>query len=250
MRRHVFVAHLLGEAVALAPRAAVALDQRRKRTRTFGGVDPRQQRLVAVAEILDFLHVEILGLCIHGVISVWPIFAQSVGRNNCRGRMSPRHRDIGKHCFWGSKCVAFRPTNNALRKRHAVDEVLPAVPRSPDGCRPTLRHAIAGAAGLADPHRQIHRAVRSGRRCRHRRASVRGKAAEDLGPAGRDREPPGRRQHRGDPGIPVGQRRSHLPVRAGRQLCRSSVRLQQAVVRPEGPQSDRARLQHHSRQSR
>ena len=70
------------------------------------------------------------------------------------------------------------------------DEALPVFPCSLDGCRPALRHAVA-SAGLADADGQVHRAVRPGRRRRHRRAAVRGTAAENLGPAGGDREPAG-----------------------------------------------------------
>ena len=64
--RHVFVAQRFGQAVALAPGAAVAFDQSRKRPLPARLIHPRQQRLVAVAEIFDILDVEIGGFRFQG----------------------------------------------------------------------------------------------------------------------------------------------------------------------------------------
>ena len=62
--RHGLVAQPLGQAVALAPGAAVALDQRRERPLAFRLEHAREQRLVAVAEVLDVLDVEVMRLCV------------------------------------------------------------------------------------------------------------------------------------------------------------------------------------------
>ena len=62
VRGHVFVAQLLGGAVAHAPGAAVAFDHGRERPRAARLVDARQQRLVAVAQVFDIVDVELGGL--------------------------------------------------------------------------------------------------------------------------------------------------------------------------------------------
>ena len=94
----------LREAIALAPRAAVALDQRRERTWTLRRVDARQQRLVAVAEILDFLNVEVLGFGIHGAILRFLEF-RAIRRQEQQPEAhdSAIRRDIGERCFWRFK---------------------------------------------------------------------------------------------------------------------------------------------------
>ena len=71
------------------------------------------------------------------------------------------------------------------------------------------------------------------------------KLAAEMGPAGGGREQARRRQHRRDPRVPRRQRRSRAAVRAGRQLHRASVRLQQAELQSGRPDPDRACLQHH-----
>ena len=73
------------------------------------------------------------------------------------------------------------------------------------------------------------------------------KLTPEVGPAGGDREPARRRQHRRDQGVPVRQRRSRAAVRAVRQFHRASVHLQQAVLQSGRPDPDRARL--HTRSS-
>jgi hypothetical protein len=55
------VAQALGGAVAQAPGATVALDQRRKRSLPARLEHAREQRLVAVAQVLDIVHVEFMG---------------------------------------------------------------------------------------------------------------------------------------------------------------------------------------------
>ena len=60
VRRHGLVAELFGEPVLRAPAAAVALDQRRKRPLPARLVHARQQRLVAMAEVLHVVHVDVL----------------------------------------------------------------------------------------------------------------------------------------------------------------------------------------------
>ena len=52
------VAQLLGHAVALAPGTAVALDHGRERAGAARLVEAGEQRLVAVAQVLDFVDVE------------------------------------------------------------------------------------------------------------------------------------------------------------------------------------------------
>src|SRR5215510_9275468 len=63
---HGFMAQALGGAVAQTPGTAVAFDQRRKRPLPARPEYAREQRLVAVAEILDVLHVEFMGLDVEG----------------------------------------------------------------------------------------------------------------------------------------------------------------------------------------
>jgi len=59
---HGLVAQPLGGAVALAPGAAVAFDQRREWALPARPEHPRKQRLVPVAEIFEVFHVEIARL--------------------------------------------------------------------------------------------------------------------------------------------------------------------------------------------
>ena len=94
------VADLVGVAVGEAPGAAMQIDQRRKRPLAARLVDLRQQRLVAVAEILDVLHVELVGPGVngfrvhdgHSLRSWWAgrIFAQMAARNNPCGTIRPQ----------------------------------------------------------------------------------------------------------------------------------------------------------------
>src|SRR5499433_1484708 len=58
---HGFMAHALGGAVAQTPSAAVAFDQRRKRPLPARSEYAREQRLVAMTEVFDVLHVELMG---------------------------------------------------------------------------------------------------------------------------------------------------------------------------------------------
>src|SRR5262249_38095472 len=58
---HGFMAHALGGAVAQTPGAAVAFDQRRKRPLPARSEYAREQRLVAMTEVFDVLHVELMG---------------------------------------------------------------------------------------------------------------------------------------------------------------------------------------------
>src|SRR6185437_6920224 len=72
VRGHVLVAQLFGKAVAHAPGAAVALDQRRKRPRAARAIDAREQRLVDVAQVFDVVDREVGALrlerrSVHGV---------------------------------------------------------------------------------------------------------------------------------------------------------------------------------------
>ena len=62
VRGHEFVAQPLGGAVAHAPGAAMALDHGRKRPGAARLEDARQQRLVAVAQVLDIVDIELGGL--------------------------------------------------------------------------------------------------------------------------------------------------------------------------------------------
>ena len=55
------MAQALGAAVAQTPCAAVAFDQRRKRPLPARPEYAREQRLVAVTEVFDILHVELMG---------------------------------------------------------------------------------------------------------------------------------------------------------------------------------------------
>src|SRR6516165_4560618 len=58
---HGFMAQPLGGAVAQTPGTAVAFDQRRKRPLPARPEYAREQRLVAVTEVFDVLHVEWIG---------------------------------------------------------------------------------------------------------------------------------------------------------------------------------------------
>src|SRR6516164_5695594 len=58
---HGFMAQALGGAVAQTPGTAVAFDQRRKRSLPARPEYAREQRLVAVTEVFDVLHVEWIG---------------------------------------------------------------------------------------------------------------------------------------------------------------------------------------------
>ena len=132
VRRHGLVAKLLGEPVLRAPAAAVALDQRRKRPLPARLVHARQQRLVAMAEVLHILHVEFLRLGIyhcHGhcrlpfAILRWPIFARPCGNGN-------RYRDDFGRC----------------RCRKSDPEILSITQAMPGGCEPrdglvSMRHS-------------------------------------------------------------------------------------------------------------
>jgi hypothetical protein len=71
MQCHGLVAQALGGAVAQAPSAAMAFDQRRERPLPVRSEHAGEQRLIAVAEVLDVLHVEFMGFdiedcCRHG----------------------------------------------------------------------------------------------------------------------------------------------------------------------------------------
>jgi hypothetical protein len=93
------VADLVGVAVGEAPGAAVQIDQRRERPLAARLVDLRQQRLVAVAEILDVLHVELVGPGVNGFSHPWghslvwvagSSFAQTAAQNNRHGSNPPQ----------------------------------------------------------------------------------------------------------------------------------------------------------------
>src|SRR5262249_31854940 len=58
---HGFMAQALGGAVAQTPGATVAFDQRRKRPLPTRPEYAREQRVVAVTEVFDILHVEWIG---------------------------------------------------------------------------------------------------------------------------------------------------------------------------------------------
>jgi len=68
VRRHRLVAKLFGQAILQAPGAAVALHQRREGPLAFGLEHACKQRLVAVAEIFDVVHVELGRSGIEGCI--------------------------------------------------------------------------------------------------------------------------------------------------------------------------------------
>src|SRR5262245_32167173 len=63
---HGFMAQALGGAVAQTPGTTVAFDQRRERPLPSWPENTGEQRLVAVAEVLDVLHVEFMGLDVEG----------------------------------------------------------------------------------------------------------------------------------------------------------------------------------------
>jgi hypothetical protein len=80
------VADLVGVAVGHAPGAAMQIDQRRKRPLAARLVHLRQQRPVAVAEILDVLHVELVGPGVNG-------FRIHGGTRRCCGWLQFRAKD-------------------------------------------------------------------------------------------------------------------------------------------------------------
>src|SRR5476649_2816990 len=98
------------------------IDERRKRPLAARLVDLRQQRLVAMAEIFDVLHVELVGPGVNGFrvhdghSLVWvtvPSFAQTAARNNPCRTIRPQAEAL---CFGGGMLSV--PANpNASRNR-------------------------------------------------------------------------------------------------------------------------------------
>ena len=228
------VAHLVGQAVGQAPGAAVQVDQRRERPVAARLEHARQQRLVAVAEIFDVLHVEFVGpgidgFGIHGgalaeaAVMSCAIFAQTAAPEQ-PARCD--RRDAARALCFGGEMLSVRPTNQKAREERPCVRIKSSIAAVASPCSAARCRRSGAGAELADAGGEVHRAVRARRRRRHRRAAVRGEAQAKLGPAGGGREPARRRQPRRDQRVPRRQRRPHPAVRAVRQLHGASVHLQ------------------------
>ena len=205
------VADLVGVAVGEAPGAAVQIDQRRERPVAARLVHLRQQRLVAVAEILDVLHVEFVGpgvdgFRIHGgaLAQVWVtalVSRKPAGRDNLRPAACRPH---GSLCFRGKMLSV--PANREKPERAGelscvyLNGTLGKSALAVAGVRGRLAGAAASAQAQSWPTRAVKFIVPfgPGAGADIGGAAVRREAVAEVGPAGGDREQARRRQHRRD----------------------------------------------------
>ena len=111
-------------------------------------------------------------------------------------------------------------------------------------------HVAVAGAGLADANGQVHPDARPRQRHRHRRPASGRPPDQEMGPAGRHREPARRRRHRRHQRLRQRQGRPHPAAVADLVVHRASVDAREPAVQARGPRADRAGLQHRHRHFR